>query len=171
VLEYLAGLRVRSIYRIHERWPVNLRCRGGGRREGGTLVQAIGGFHRGELTGDHRICVTRAICDVVRHQGTWRMIIERLAPTRMIPTSYGSSGYGGRKGERVRANPSAKIFTLHRCPSALGTNHRGGRESGRTIAGGEASEPSVLIRTLYHHTTYLVGLLEQLAGRFVPKFM
>jgi hypothetical protein len=34
-------------------------------------------------------------CDVVRHQGTWRTIVERLTPVRMIPTSRGSSGYGG----------------------------------------------------------------------------
>jgi hypothetical protein len=110
-------------------------------------------------------------CDVVRHQGTWRTIVEQLTPMRMIPTSYGSSGYGGRKGERVRANPSAKIFTLHRYPSTLGTNHRGGRKSKHTVASGEASEPGVLIQTLYHHTTYSVGLSKQLAGRFVPKFM
>jgi hypothetical protein len=110
-------------------------------------------------------------CDVVRHQGTWHTIIERLMPARMIPTSCGSSGYDGCKGERVQANPSAKIFTLHRYPSALGTNHRGGRESGCTVAGDEASEPGVLIQTLYHDTAYSVGLSEQLARRFVPKFL
>jgi hypothetical protein len=60
MLEYLAELRVCSIYRALERWLVNLRSRGGGRREGGVLAQAIGGFHRGELTDDHRICITRA---------------------------------------------------------------------------------------------------------------
>jgi hypothetical protein len=110
-------------------------------------------------------------CDVVRHQGTWRTIVERLTPVKMIPISCGSSGYGGRKGERARANPSVKIFTLRRYPSALGTNHRGGREFGRTIAGGETSEPAVLIRTLYHHAAYSVSLSQQLAGRFVLKFM
>jgi hypothetical protein len=110
-------------------------------------------------------------CNVGRHQGTWRTIIERLTPARMIPTSYGSSGYDGRNGERARANPSAKIFTLRRYPSALGTNHRGGRKSGRTITGGEASESGVLIRTMYHHAAYSVSLSDQLAGRFVPKFM
>jgi hypothetical protein len=39
---------------------MNLRWRGGGRREGGALAQAIGGFHRGELTGDHQMCVIQA---------------------------------------------------------------------------------------------------------------
>jgi hypothetical protein len=39
---------------------MNLRWRGGGRREGGALAQAIGGFQRGELTGDHRTCVIQA---------------------------------------------------------------------------------------------------------------
>jgi hypothetical protein len=33
---------------------MNLRCRGGGRREGEALAQAIGGFDRGELTGDEQ---------------------------------------------------------------------------------------------------------------------
>jgi hypothetical protein len=60
MLDYLAEPMTRSIYRPLERWPVNLRCRGGGRREGGALAQAIGGFHRGELTSDHQICITRA---------------------------------------------------------------------------------------------------------------
>jgi hypothetical protein len=48
-----------SIYRALERWPVNLRLRGGDRREGDALAQVISGFHRGELTGDHRICITQ----------------------------------------------------------------------------------------------------------------
>jgi hypothetical protein len=34
---------------------MNLRWRGGGQREKGALAQAIGGFHRGELTGDERV--------------------------------------------------------------------------------------------------------------------
>jgi hypothetical protein len=34
-------------------------------------------------------------CDVVIHQGTWRMTVERLTPAMMIPTSRGPSGYGG----------------------------------------------------------------------------
>jgi hypothetical protein len=60
MLEYSAETRVCSNYRALERWPVNLRSCGGSRGEGGALAQAIGGFHRGELTGDHRICITRA---------------------------------------------------------------------------------------------------------------
>jgi hypothetical protein len=60
MLDYLAEPTACSIYRPPERWLVNLRCRGGGRREGGALAQAIGGFHRGELTGDHRISITQA---------------------------------------------------------------------------------------------------------------
>ena len=55
MLEYLMELRVCSIYRTLERWPVNLSSRGGGRREGGALEQAIGGIYRGKLTGDHRM--------------------------------------------------------------------------------------------------------------------
>jgi hypothetical protein len=31
---YLAELRARSIYRVHERWPLNWRCRGGDRERG-----------------------------------------------------------------------------------------------------------------------------------------
>jgi hypothetical protein len=49
-----------SIYRALERWPDNLRLRGGDQREGDALAQAISGYHRGELIGDHRICITRA---------------------------------------------------------------------------------------------------------------
>jgi hypothetical protein len=58
MLDYLAELKACSIYRLPERWSIKLRCRGGGRREGGALAQAIGGFHRGELTSDHQICIT-----------------------------------------------------------------------------------------------------------------
>jgi hypothetical protein len=60
LLDYLAEPMTCSIYRIPERWPVNLRWRGGGRRERRALSQEIGGFHRGELIGDHWMCVIRA---------------------------------------------------------------------------------------------------------------
>jgi hypothetical protein len=60
LLDYLEEPTTGSIYRIPERWPGNLRWRGGGRRERRALSQEIGGFHRGELTGDHRTCVIRA---------------------------------------------------------------------------------------------------------------
>jgi hypothetical protein len=55
MLEYLTEPRVCSIYRALERWPVNLNSRGGGRRGGDALAQAIGGIYRGKLTGDHRM--------------------------------------------------------------------------------------------------------------------
>jgi hypothetical protein len=55
VHNYIAEPRVCSIYSALERWPANLRWRGGGRREKGALAQAIGGFHRGELTDDDRV--------------------------------------------------------------------------------------------------------------------
>jgi hypothetical protein len=55
VHNYIAEPRVCSIYRALERWPVNLRSRGGGRREGGALAQAIGGIYRGKLIGDHQM--------------------------------------------------------------------------------------------------------------------
>ena len=60
VLDYLAKPTTCSIYRIPKRWPVNLRWRGGGRRGTELLAQAIGGFHRGEVTGDHQTCVIQA---------------------------------------------------------------------------------------------------------------
>jgi hypothetical protein len=60
MLEYLTELRVCSIYRALERWPVNSSSCGGSQREGDALAQAIGGNYRGKLTGDHRICLTRA---------------------------------------------------------------------------------------------------------------
>jgi hypothetical protein len=60
VLDYLAETTACSIYRIPERWPVNLRWHDGGRRERRVLLQEIHGFYRGELTSDHRTCVIRA---------------------------------------------------------------------------------------------------------------
>jgi hypothetical protein len=77
------------------------------------------------------VCNT-SYCDMVRHQGTWCTIVERLTPARMIQTSRDPSGYGGHNSERARANPSAKIFTLLRYPYALGTDHRGWCEFGHT---------------------------------------
>jgi hypothetical protein len=44
MLEYLAEMRVCSIYRALERWPVNLRLRGGGQREGGALRKRLVAF-------------------------------------------------------------------------------------------------------------------------------
>jgi hypothetical protein len=55
VHNYIAEPRVCLIYRALERWPVNLRSRGGGRRKGGALAQAIGGVYHGKLTGDHQM--------------------------------------------------------------------------------------------------------------------
>jgi hypothetical protein len=60
VLDYHTNPMAHSIYRTLERWPVNLGWHGGSRREKGALAQAIGGFHRGELTSDHRTCVIQA---------------------------------------------------------------------------------------------------------------
>jgi hypothetical protein len=57
--DYLAKPMARSIYRTQGRWPMNLTWRGGGRREGRALAQGIGGFHRGEVTGDQQTCVIR----------------------------------------------------------------------------------------------------------------
>jgi hypothetical protein len=57
VLDYLAEPTTCSIYRIPEWWPMNLRWRRGGQRKKRGLSQEIGGFHRGELTGDHQKCV------------------------------------------------------------------------------------------------------------------
>ena len=53
MLEYLMELRMCSIYRALERWPVNLNSRGGGRRGGRALAHTIGGHYHGKLTGDH----------------------------------------------------------------------------------------------------------------------
>jgi hypothetical protein len=48
-------LRVCSIYKALERWPVNLKETRGGWRERGALAHAIGSNYRGKLTGDHRM--------------------------------------------------------------------------------------------------------------------
>jgi hypothetical protein len=60
VLDYLTDPTTHSIYRLRGRWPVNLGWRGGGRRRKRSLAQEISGFHRGEFTGDHQTCITRA---------------------------------------------------------------------------------------------------------------
>jgi hypothetical protein len=52
---YPTELMACSIYRSLERWPMNLSSRGGGRREGDALAQAIGGNYRGKLTNDHQM--------------------------------------------------------------------------------------------------------------------
>jgi hypothetical protein len=76
-------------------------------------------------------------CDVLSFQDAWRMIVKRLTPVRIIPASYSLSGYGGHNVERARTNSSAKIFASLRYPLALGTNHSGRRELGRSITGDE----------------------------------
>jgi hypothetical protein len=70
-------------------------------------------------------------CDMLDFPDAWRTIVKWLTLARTIPASRCPSGYGGHNDERARANPSAKIFTPLRYPIELGTNHRGGRESGR----------------------------------------
>jgi hypothetical protein len=42
------------------------------------------------------------------------------------------------------------FLTPLRYPTVPSTNHRGERESGRTVAGSELFEMSVLIRSMYH---------------------
>jgi hypothetical protein len=56
--------------------------------------------------------------DVVRHRSTWHMIFERLTSAMMIPTSRGSSGYGGTtvsKSELIRAPIFLPFFVIHLC--------------------------------------------------------
>jgi hypothetical protein len=50
MLDYLAELMARSIYRIRGRWLMNLDWRAGGRREGRALAQEM----RGLTTVDDR---------------------------------------------------------------------------------------------------------------------
>jgi hypothetical protein len=54
MLDYLAGLMARSIYRTRGRWLLNLAWRAGGRREGRAPAQEVRGFHHGKVTGDER---------------------------------------------------------------------------------------------------------------------
>ena len=55
MFDYLAELRVRSIYSVLERWAVNLKKTRGGRRGKRLLALAIRGVHRGRLTGDEPV--------------------------------------------------------------------------------------------------------------------
>jgi hypothetical protein len=57
MLDYLAELMAHSIYMTRGRWLMNLEWRAGGQREGRAVAQRIGGFHRGEVTGDQRTCL------------------------------------------------------------------------------------------------------------------
>jgi hypothetical protein len=54
MLDYLAELMARSIYRTQGWWLLNLVWRAGDRREGRALAQEVRGFHRGKVTGDER---------------------------------------------------------------------------------------------------------------------
>jgi hypothetical protein len=54
MLDYLAEMMARSIYRTRGWWLLNLAWRAGGRREGRALAQEVRGFHRGKVTGDER---------------------------------------------------------------------------------------------------------------------
>jgi hypothetical protein len=56
MLDYLAELMARSIYRTRGRWLLNLAWRAGGWREGRALAQEVRGFHRGKVTGDEQTC-------------------------------------------------------------------------------------------------------------------
>jgi hypothetical protein len=59
MLDYLAELMARSIYRARGRWLLNLTWRAGSRREGRALAQRIGGFQRGEVTDDKQTRLRR----------------------------------------------------------------------------------------------------------------
>jgi hypothetical protein len=95
------------------------------------------------------VCNT-SYCDVVRHQGTWRTIVQRLTPARMIPTSRGSSGYGGTtvsELELIRASRFLLFSVIHlRCAwiTAAGTN------PGAQLTGGEVLWTWDISSTLYH---------------------
>jgi hypothetical protein len=58
---YPMELMVCSIYRYLERWPVNLRSRGGGRREGRVIDVGYRGSHRGKAFGDGWACNTGSL--------------------------------------------------------------------------------------------------------------
>jgi hypothetical protein len=135
-LDYLAEPTTCSIYRIPERWPVNLRWRDGGRRERSTVARdwwlSPWRAHRRSLD----VCNT-SYCDVVRHQGMWRTIVEGLTPARMIPTSRGSSGYGGTtvsELELIRA-PRFLLFSVNHLRCARIT--AAGANLGAQLTGGE----------------------------------
>jgi hypothetical protein len=89
-------------------------------------------------------------CDVVRHQGTWRTIVERLTPARMISTSHGPSGYGGHNGERarvIRAPRFLPFFVIHlrwAWITAAGAN------PGAWLIGGEVQWIGDTFSALYH---------------------
>jgi hypothetical protein len=58
-----------------------------------------------------------------------------------IQIGYDSGGYGGRSRIVAGVHPRGDIsYTPCHYPTAPSTNHRGGHESGRTVAGGEFSE-------------------------------
>jgi hypothetical protein len=77
VLDYLMAPTVCSIYSIWGRWLVNWSWRGGGRRVRRALSRLLGGFHRGELTGDEWTCQAELLrrgkrVIVWRDRGKWR---------------------------------------------------------------------------------------------------
>jgi hypothetical protein len=62
VCDYLAEPLARSIYRTRGRWPMNLRWRGGGRREGLNHWRGDRGCYRGKALGNRRA----VYCDQLR---------------------------------------------------------------------------------------------------------
>jgi hypothetical protein len=67
-------------------------------------------------------------------------------------------------------HPRRDNFTVERNPLARGTNRDGRRESGRK---GHRRRGGLNRKSLFTvpSNSYSVSLTEQLAGRFVPKFM
>jgi hypothetical protein len=57
-----------------------------------------------------------------------------------IQSGRDSSGYGSRSRIVVRVHPRGIFLTPCHYPTAPSTNHRGGHESGRTVADGELSD-------------------------------
>jgi hypothetical protein len=67
-------------------------------------------------------------------------------------------------------HPQRDLFTVERNPLARAMNHDGQRESGRM---GHRRRGGLNRRSLFTipSNSYLVSLIEQFVGRFVPKFM
>jgi hypothetical protein len=82
-------------------------------------------------------------CDVVRHQGTWRKVARWLTLVNLSEVAVTQAGTVARVEYWPEFTRGAIFLTLLRYPTAPSMNHYNGRESGRTVAGGELSELAI----------------------------
>jgi hypothetical protein len=88
--------------------------------------------------------------DMVRHQGTWCTIVERLMPARMIPTSRGLSGYGGTAVSELELIRVPRFLVLSVIHLRWARITAAGANPGAQLTGGEVQWIGDISSALYH---------------------